>query len=296
MQLATQTFAVMETLTPQDFLSFRDKLTPASGFQSFQMREIELLLGVEWDSRVKYGKVDPLDHIRKLAAGSTSGKMAVNQIEAVLQETNLKEAITDGSTAHPFKAPSTPMQGMQNESISFYKEYAHAVANHHQQQCENIIRSSVGSREATEAKFAGLTEAATQYLFANDVENPDEIIAGTITKKQFIKRYRAGLLYIESYRELPLLAWPRLLVDVLVELDSQLVMFRHRLMPGWSSRSLEGGLEQVARPGSITLMKPQRSGVFHDLWTVRTVLLPKRMRPQQRNMSSTAFTTASFDS
>ena len=45
----------METLTPQDFMGFRDKLTPASGFQSFQMREW-MLMGDDWSARVKYGK------------------------------------------------------------------------------------------------------------------------------------------------------------------------------------------------------------------------------------------------
>ena len=74
LKLAGDTFSVMETLTPQDFMSFRDKLTPASGFQSFQMREMELLLGVNWQSRVKYGKVD-LDHIRKLAKDSPAGEL-----------------------------------------------------------------------------------------------------------------------------------------------------------------------------------------------------------------------------
>ena len=37
---------VLETMTPQDFNSFRDGLNPASGFQSAQFREIEFLGGV----------------------------------------------------------------------------------------------------------------------------------------------------------------------------------------------------------------------------------------------------------
>jgi tryptophan 2,3-dioxygenase len=36
---------VLETMTPQEFLSFRDKLEAASGFQSLQFREIEFFLG-----------------------------------------------------------------------------------------------------------------------------------------------------------------------------------------------------------------------------------------------------------
>jgi tryptophan 2,3-dioxygenase len=36
---------ILETMTPQDFLEFRAKLAPASGFQSAQYREIEFLSG-----------------------------------------------------------------------------------------------------------------------------------------------------------------------------------------------------------------------------------------------------------
>jgi tryptophan 2,3-dioxygenase len=36
---------VIETMTPGDFLKFRDILKPASGFQSFQFRELEFLSG-----------------------------------------------------------------------------------------------------------------------------------------------------------------------------------------------------------------------------------------------------------
>lgn len=38
--------AVLETMTPPDFLTFRDHLVPASGFQSAQFREIEYLSGL----------------------------------------------------------------------------------------------------------------------------------------------------------------------------------------------------------------------------------------------------------
>ena len=48
-------FAVVETLTTRDYLAFRDGLIPASGFQSAQLREIELLLGLEDSSRIALG-------------------------------------------------------------------------------------------------------------------------------------------------------------------------------------------------------------------------------------------------
>ena len=38
---------ILETMTPQDFLEFRALLSPASGFQSVQFRELEFLSGVK---------------------------------------------------------------------------------------------------------------------------------------------------------------------------------------------------------------------------------------------------------
>jgi tryptophan 2,3-dioxygenase len=38
---------VLETMSPQDFLAFRDHLAPASGFQSLQFRELEFISGLK---------------------------------------------------------------------------------------------------------------------------------------------------------------------------------------------------------------------------------------------------------
>jgi tryptophan 2,3-dioxygenase len=45
--ILTQQVGVLETMTPQDFLVFREKLSPASGFQSVQFRELEFLSGAK---------------------------------------------------------------------------------------------------------------------------------------------------------------------------------------------------------------------------------------------------------
>lgn len=42
---------IMETMTPMDFLDFRDMLRPASGFQSWQFKTIEAYLGLEFHNR-----------------------------------------------------------------------------------------------------------------------------------------------------------------------------------------------------------------------------------------------------
>lgn len=47
MRLLVQQIHILETMTPVDFLQFRDRLGPASGFQSVQFREVEYMMGLK---------------------------------------------------------------------------------------------------------------------------------------------------------------------------------------------------------------------------------------------------------
>ena len=44
---------ILETMTPSGFLTFRDTLFPASGFQSLQFRLIEIKMGLPSQRRIK---------------------------------------------------------------------------------------------------------------------------------------------------------------------------------------------------------------------------------------------------
>ena len=46
-RVLVQQVDVLETMTPQDFLEFRQRLAPASGFQSVQFRELEFISGAK---------------------------------------------------------------------------------------------------------------------------------------------------------------------------------------------------------------------------------------------------------
>lgn len=51
MEVAVQQMSIMETMTPLDFLDFRDLLRPASGFQSIQFKMVEATLGLGYNQR-----------------------------------------------------------------------------------------------------------------------------------------------------------------------------------------------------------------------------------------------------
>ncbi len=51
LKLLVQQVDVLETMTPMDFLEFRDMLRPASGFQSVQFKILEAKLGLQFEHR-----------------------------------------------------------------------------------------------------------------------------------------------------------------------------------------------------------------------------------------------------
>lgn len=51
---------ILETMTPVDFNRFRELLNPASGFQSYQFRELEFRLGAKEGAYLKFHKHDAM--------------------------------------------------------------------------------------------------------------------------------------------------------------------------------------------------------------------------------------------
>ena len=61
--LVTQ-FTILETMLPTHFMAFREKLEPASGFQSEQFREIEFLCGLKDEKLLRHHADDPEAYAR----------------------------------------------------------------------------------------------------------------------------------------------------------------------------------------------------------------------------------------
>lgn len=269
LQLANDHFRVMETLTPQDFLAFRDKLIPASGFQSFQMREIEALLGLDDASRVAYAGSDPLEHIRKQAKNSEAGRFAWERIEAAREEQTLKEALDEWLYRTPVQGSSPGDEGDEEVVNRFLDAYLEALEGSMRAKEDHLVGVLDAPEETIRNQVRGSAEQARRFLLAEDV--PAE-------RRPRARRVRAGVLFIESYRELPLLAWPRLLVDTVVELEEQLVLFRSR-----HARMVERIIGRRVGTGGSSgvdyLDKTTTHRIFDHLWEVRTILLPKEDLP-----------------
>lgn len=273
LRLMTAQWAVMETLAPQDFLAFRDKLAPASGFQSFQMRELELVLGLGPAQRLKYGGVDPIDHIRTASRSARGGDEVRRRIERALGEGSLHAALHKWLHRTPIQGscPGDPDDARIVDS--FLTSYLAAYETAQRQVFENLARAGVADPDGLEGRVETARQGARSFLLAEDHTGPD---------KDFIRRVRAGLLFIESYRELPLLAWPRLLIDKIVAVEKQMVLWRsgHARMV---ERTIGRRVGTGGSSGVDYLDEAARVRVFTDLWAVRSILLAREQLPALDN-------------
>jgi tryptophan 2,3-dioxygenase len=63
-RVLVEQFTILETMLPTHFMAFRDKLEPASGFQSEQFRELEFLCGLKDEKMLRYHRPTPEAHAR----------------------------------------------------------------------------------------------------------------------------------------------------------------------------------------------------------------------------------------
>ena len=87
LQVLVQQIDIIETMTPLDFLDFRDMLRPASGFQSWQFKLLESKLGLEYEQRhgqdyyVSQLKQHDIDTIKRGEEGPTVLAIVNNWLE-----------------------------------------------------------------------------------------------------------------------------------------------------------------------------------------------------------------------
>lgn len=264
LELCVDQMKVMETLPPQDFLAFRDRLIPASGFQSFQLREVEILLGLADATRVSYGGVKPLDYIRSRSADSPGSATAANAVARAEAEPTLREVVLRWLARTPVQGSSPGDPGDEAVVTAFAEDYLARSDAHAARGLEALVAAfGEEQRPRLAEKVQGAQAASRAFLLPED--------AGA-------RRARVGLLFIESYRELPLLAWPRLLLDTVVELEEQLLLFRNR-----HARMVERTIGRRVGSGGSSgveyLDQTREYRVFPELWAVRTVLLPREHLP-----------------
>ena len=281
-QLAAQHFALMETMRTQDYLQFRDKLYPASGFQSGQMREIEILFGLDDKDRIALGQEFTYKTALRAPGGAMSPALRRVQ-EREADKPTLKDAVLSWLSRTPIdgSVPDDALDGavvdtfidgyLKGHERLLHDASAHAIA----------MQKETGENEQKlRARYDAQFESARTHLLALDVDE---------SRRVATKRMRAAILFVDSNRSLPLLSWPGQVIDALIECEQSMLVFRQR-----HARMVErvigrrvgtGGSDGVAYLDATAL----KYRVFPEIWAARTLLLPPDMCPPVQNRAFYGF-------
>lgn len=107
---------ILETMTPMSFTSFRDRLDTSSGFQSYQFRELEFVLGYKRTDVLKYYPPDLPGHaeMQKRLAERT----VVDHFYDFLAAQGAP--IPDEVRNRDVRQPNQPNQNIQDEILRLY--------------------------------------------------------------------------------------------------------------------------------------------------------------------------------
>lgn len=259
LKLSLGNIDVLETMTPLDFLDFRDYLYPASGFQSVQFRLIETKLGLRETDRMMYNQTSftqhlPADH--------------QDQMKKVMASPSLFDGIEKWLTRTPF---------LQVGSFDFWTSYKNAVLEMLRADRETVTTNPRLSPETRDRNLKMLegVESTFQALF--DRQSYEELRQ----KGQFRLSLEAvqAALFIQVYRDEPILQQPFRLLSALIDLDEILATWRYRHAQ-MAQRMLGRKIGTGGSAGHDYLRETaDRHRVFADFTRLATFLIPRSKIP-----------------
>ncbi len=210
---------ILETMTPMDFLDFRDMLRPASGFQSWQFKLLEAKLGLKFEYR--HGKEYYTSQLRT---------EHIDLIKKAETEQSFLQLVNTWLERMPFSPSPTTLQNVQDGAKAPSREEG-------EKQSFKTEGNSFSKQDFTEkpwdfwsvykkAYANSLAEAEKDNLNAFD----EVFFQQRESHYTFSAKANRAALFIMLYRGYPMLQVPFQLLNNLLEIDEQLSTWRHRHM------------------------------------------------------------------
>lgn len=202
---------IMETMTPMDFLDFRDMLRPASGFQSWQFKLLEAKLGLKYQQRhgqeyyVSQLRQEQIDIIKK----AEKEKSFIELLNAWLERMPFFEEAENWknyTSPQPSRLVGIDSPEGGGAGGRFWSDYRHIYAT-------SLADAEQSNLQYFDAVFAD----------ASDSQQQDGA-------RQLSPRACRAALFIMLYRGYPILQLPFQLLNSLLEIDEQLSTWRYRHM------------------------------------------------------------------
>ncbi len=246
-RLLVSQVTVLETMTPMDFLDFRDLLAPASGFQSVQFRRLEARLGLRMEERHQqrhYQHQLRSEHVQEVVE-TEAEKSLLEYLNEWLERAPIWElefwegfetAASSGADKHPFWA-------------------------HYRQLYEESL---VGE----ERKTIAIADFDRLFLEENS----------GLTR--FSAKAMQTILFITLYRDYPILQMPYQLLSKWLEIDELMAHWRYRHMS--MVRRMIGMRIGTGGSSGAKYLKGamEKHHIFGDIALVTTYLLPRTKLPR----------------
>lgn len=251
---------ILETMTPLDFLEFRDLLYPASGFQSFQFRLFENRLGLRAENRLSYNDLPYYTQLTPKRA---------EEVKAAEKSPTLFECLEKWLERTPF---------LVTKEFNFWSTYKTAVEDAFKYEEEMLNRN----------QFLNADEKVQQKTLMNRNRQSFEAL---FSEAEFNKQRETGewrlshkallaALLIQLYRDEPGFQVPFRLLTSILDLDATLTQwrYRHALM---AQRMLGRRVGTGGSSGSEYLKKAtEQHRVFTDFYRLTTFLIPRSKLPE----------------
>jgi tryptophan 2,3-dioxygenase len=251
---------VLETMTPLDFLDFRNFLVPASGFQSWQFRVIENRLGLKRDERMQYNNKDYF-HILS--------EEHRNEVINSEKEISLFELVEKWLERIPF---------LESTGFTFWESYKVSVEkmlNEDKEIIENNPALTDSRREYQLKEFESTRESFGAIFDENKYKELQKE-----GKKRLSYKAMLAALFINLYRDEPILHMPFRFILMLVDIDELFTTwrYRHALMV---HRMIGSRIGTGGSSGQSYLMSTvMKHRIFSDLFDLSTYLIPRAELPK----------------
>jgi len=258
---------IMETMTPMDFLDFRDKLRPASGFQSWQFKLLEARLGLKYEHR--FGQQYYISQLRQ---------PEIDQIKSAEKDPSLLQLLNKWLERMPFFDPAA--------SLGFWSDYR----LRYQQSLSDTEKGNLGYFDAVleplgeappPASPASPSAANSSHASppANSSQASPSAPDSSPARSLSPSACRAAL-FITLYRGYPLLQLPFQVLHQLLEIDEQLSTWRFRHM-SMVQRTIGTRIGTGGSTGKDYLASAlQRHHIFKEIAALSSFLIERKRLPQ----------------
>ena len=206
-ELLISQIKILESMSPMDFLEFRNLLNPASGFQSMQFRVIENKLGLIRENRIKFSKEQYDSFLnekdKKNVKNAENQKSLFCYLESWLERT-------------PF---------LESGSFNFWEEYKNSVNKMLDEDIQIIKNNKNLSNEEKDKNLAQYDKILYNYEIIFNEDEYQKLLKKGV--KKISQKACLSSLFIMLYREHPILDLPYRILTKLIDIDNLMNRWRY---------------------------------------------------------------------